>query len=56
MVERCAARDADEVVLSSFGFHAQAFWFPDTALLAIVFGVFTLSSYLVLEFLVKEKR
>lgn len=43
-------------VLSSFGFHAQAFWWPDTALLAIVFGVFLLASYLVLEIYVKERR
>ncbi|WWC87386.1 uncharacterized protein L201_002275 [Kwoniella dendrophila CBS 6074] len=43
-------------ILSSFGFHAQAFWWPDTALLAIVFGVFTVASYLVLEFFVKERR
>jgi hypothetical protein len=43
-------------VLSSFGFHAQAFWWPDTALLAIVFGVFTLASYVVLEVWVKERR
>jgi hypothetical protein len=44
------------IVLSSFGFHAQAFWWPDTALLGIVFGVFTIASYLMLEFFVKEKR
>lgn len=43
-------------VLSSFGFHAQAFWWPDTALLVIVFGVFILASYLVLELFVKERR
>ena len=43
-------------ILSSFGFHAQAFWWPDTALLGIVFGIFTLASYLVLEFWVKERR
>ncbi|WWC67467.1 uncharacterized protein I206_101375 [Kwoniella pini CBS 10737] len=43
-------------ILSSFGFHAQAFWWPDTALLAIVFGIFTIASYLVLEFFVKERR
>nr|XP_019047681.1 ATP-dependent permease [Kwoniella bestiolae CBS 10118]OCF26611.1 ATP-dependent permease [Kwoniella bestiolae CBS 10118] len=43
-------------ILSSFGFHAQAFWWPDTALLGIVFGVFTVASYLVLEFFVKERR
>lgn len=43
-------------VLSSFGFHAQAFWWPDISLLAIVFGAFTLLSYLVLEIFVKEKR
>ncbi|WVQ75296.1 hypothetical protein IAR50_004912 [Cryptococcus sp. DSM 104548] len=43
-------------ILSSFGFHAQAFWWPDTALLAIVFGIFTVLSYLVLELWVKERR
>lgn len=43
-------------VLSSFGFHAQAFWWPDIALMAIVFGSFTVLSYLVLEFWVKERR
>lgn len=43
-------------VLSSFGFHAQAFWWPDIALMAIVFGSFTMLSYLVLEFWVKERR
>ncbi|ORY24112.1 hypothetical protein BCR39DRAFT_335530 [Naematelia encephala] len=43
-------------ILSSFGFHAQAFWWPDTALLGIVFGIFTVASYLVLQFLVKERR
>ncbi|TYJ51778.1 hypothetical protein B9479_007627 [Cryptococcus floricola] len=42
--------------LSSFGFHAQAFWWPDAALLGIVFGTFTILSYLVLEFWVKERR
>ncbi|TYJ51776.1 hypothetical protein B9479_007625, partial [Cryptococcus floricola] len=44
------------LVLSSFGFHAQAFWWPDAALLGIVFGTFTILSYLVLEFWVKERR
>ncbi|ODO01783.1 hypothetical protein I350_06612 [Cryptococcus amylolentus CBS 6273] len=43
-------------ILSSFGFHAQAFWWPDAALLGIVFGTFTVLSYLVLEFWVKERR
>ncbi|WVQ83751.1 hypothetical protein IAT38_005895 [Cryptococcus sp. DSM 104549] len=43
-------------ILSSFGFHAQAFWWPDISLLAIVFGIFTVASYLVLEFWVKERR
>jgi hypothetical protein len=42
--------------LSSFGFHAQAFWWPDTALLAITFGVFIVASFIVLEVFVKEKR
>ncbi|KAK8846559.1 hypothetical protein IAR55_005645 [Kwoniella newhampshirensis] len=43
-------------ILSSFGFHAQAFWWPDTALLGITFGIFTVLSYLVLQFWVKERR
>lgn len=43
-------------VLSSFGFHAQAFWFPDTTLLVVVFLVFISASYLVLELFVKERR
>ncbi|EAL20193.1 hypothetical protein CNBF0050 [Cryptococcus deneoformans B-3501A] len=43
-------------ILSSFGFHAQAFWWPDTALMGIVFGIFTVLSYLVLQFWVKERR
>ncbi|OWZ65096.1 hypothetical protein AYX14_06302 [Cryptococcus neoformans] len=43
-------------ILSSFGFHAQAFWWPDTALMGIVFGTFTVLSYLVLQFWVKERR
>jgi hypothetical protein len=42
--------------LSSFGFHAQAFWWPDTAILVGVFGFFIVASYLVLELFVKEKR
>lgn len=43
-------------VLSSFGFHAQAFWFPDTTLLVAVFLTFITASYLVLELFVKERR
>lgn len=43
-------------VLSSFGFHADAFWWPDTSLLGIVFITFLLASYLVLELFVKERR
>jgi hypothetical protein len=43
-------------VLSSFGFHAQAFWWPDASLLAIVFGIFIVLSYVVLEVFVKERR
>ncbi|KAL1408358.1 FAD-dependent urate hydroxylase [Vanrija albida] len=43
-------------ILSSFGFHAQAFWFPDTTLLVVVFGVFITASYVVLEVFVKERR
>ena len=43
-------------VLSLFGLRAQAFWWPDIAVLGIFFGVFTIVSYLVLHFYVKEKR
>jgi hypothetical protein len=43
-------------VLSSFGFHAQAFWWPDISLLAIVFGMFLVASFLALEVFVKERR
>ena len=34
----------------------QSFWWPNIALLGIFFGTFTVSSYLVLHFYVKEKR
>lgn len=43
-------------ILSSFGFHAQAFWWPDISLLCIVFGVSLVASYLALQFFVKERR
>ena len=34
----------------------KAFWWPDIATLGIFFGVFTVASYLILHFYVKEKR
>ncbi|TDL25520.1 hypothetical protein BD410DRAFT_784517 [Rickenella mellea] len=43
-------------ILSIFGLQAQAFWWPDTALLGIFFGSFTIASWLVLHFYVREKR
>ncbi|GAA5836741.1 hypothetical protein JCM5353_006883, partial [Sporobolomyces roseus] len=43
-------------ILSMFGFHAQAFWFPDVSLLAIFFASFTILSYLALVVFVREKR
>ncbi|GAA5926365.1 hypothetical protein JCM1841_006993 [Sporobolomyces salmonicolor] len=43
-------------ILSMFGFHAQAFWFPDVALLAAFFGGFVILSYLALVAFVQEKR
>jgi hypothetical protein len=43
-------------ILSSFGFHAQAFWWPDISLLCFVFGIFTIASYLALQVVVKERR
>ncbi|KAJ3540715.1 hypothetical protein NM688_g6187 [Phlebia brevispora] len=43
-------------VLSLFGLRAQAFWWPDIAVLGIFFGAFTVISYLILQFYVKEKR
>jgi len=43
-------------ILSTFGLHAQAFWFPDIALLGMFFVVFTIASYITLHFYVREKR
>ncbi|RPD60154.1 hypothetical protein L226DRAFT_508449 [Lentinus tigrinus ALCF2SS1-7] len=43
-------------ILSTFGLRAGSFWWPNIALLGIFFGTFTISSYLVLHFYVKEKR
>ncbi|KAI0787590.1 hypothetical protein C8Q74DRAFT_1252688 [Fomes fomentarius] len=43
-------------ILSTFGLRASSFWWPNIALLGIFFGTFTVSSYLVLHFFVKEKR
>ncbi|TDL17897.1 hypothetical protein BD410DRAFT_806898 [Rickenella mellea] len=43
-------------ILSNFGLQAQAFWWPDTALLGIFFASFTIASWLVLHFYVREKR
>ncbi|KAJ7679240.1 hypothetical protein DFH06DRAFT_507364 [Mycena polygramma] len=44
------------VILSTFGLHAQSFWWPNTVLLGIFFTVLTAASYLTLHFFVKEKR
>ncbi|KAI0091068.1 hypothetical protein BDY19DRAFT_984096 [Irpex rosettiformis] len=43
-------------ILSLFGLRANSFWWPNIALLGIFIGVFTVASYLVLRFYVKEKR
>ncbi|KAF8330210.1 hypothetical protein F5887DRAFT_896041 [Amanita rubescens] len=43
-------------ILSTFGLHAQAFWWPDISLLCIFFVVFTVGSYITLHFYVREKR
>jgi len=43
-------------ILSAFGFKANAYWWPDIAILGIEFGVFTILSYLILHFYVKERR
>ncbi|KAH9847646.1 hypothetical protein C2E23DRAFT_847481 [Lenzites betulinus] len=43
-------------ILSTFGLRAESFWWPNIALLGIFFGTFTVGSYLVLHFYVKEKR
>ncbi|KAG8905256.1 hypothetical protein FRB99_000371 [Tulasnella sp. 403] len=43
-------------ILSIFGFRAQAFWWPDLITLAIMFAVFTVSSFVYLHLYVKEKR
>ncbi|KAI0671808.1 hypothetical protein C8Q78DRAFT_972196 [Trametes maxima] len=43
-------------ILSTFGLRAESFWWPNIALLGIFFGTFTVLSYLVLHFYVKEKR
>ncbi|KAL1949551.1 hypothetical protein VTO73DRAFT_8432 [Trametes versicolor] len=43
-------------ILSTFGLRAESFWWPNIALLGIFFGTFTVLSFLVLHFYVKEKR
>ncbi|KDQ08706.1 hypothetical protein BOTBODRAFT_37700 [Botryobasidium botryosum FD-172 SS1] len=43
-------------ILSMFGLHAQAFWWPDIALLGILFGALLVVSFLTLHFYVREKR
>ncbi|CAL1717265.1 unnamed protein product [Somion occarium] len=43
-------------ILSLFGLRAGSFWWPNIALLGIFFGTFTILSYLILHFYVKEKR
>ncbi|KAK0500216.1 hypothetical protein EDD18DRAFT_1318341 [Armillaria luteobubalina] len=44
------------MILSVFGLKAQAFWWPNIALLGIFFAFFTLASYITLHVFVKEKR
>lgn len=43
-------------ILSTFGFRSQSFWFPNIALLGILFGSTLFASFLVLHFYVREKR
>jgi len=43
-------------ILSTFGFRAQSFWFPNIALLGILFGGTLFASFLVLHLWVREKR
>ncbi|KAF8577787.1 hypothetical protein K439DRAFT_1655013 [Ramaria rubella] len=43
-------------ILSLFGLRAQSFWWPNMALLGIMFGTFTILSYLLLHFYVREQR
>jgi len=43
-------------ILSMFGLRAQSFWWPNISLLGIFFAVFTIMSYLILHFYVKERR
>ncbi|KAF8554443.1 hypothetical protein OG21DRAFT_1597318 [Imleria badia] len=43
-------------ILSIFGLRAQSFWWPNISLLGIFFVTFTVASFLILHFFVKEKR
>ncbi|KAL5504214.1 ADP1 [Sanghuangporus vaninii] len=43
-------------ILNIFGLRAQSFWWPNIALLGIFFGSFTLLTWLLLHFYVREKR
>ncbi|THH03355.1 hypothetical protein EW146_g10457, partial [Bondarzewia mesenterica] len=43
-------------ILSLFGLRAQSFWWPNVSLLGIFFLSFTLISYIVLHFYVRERR
>ncbi|KZV62382.1 hypothetical protein PENSPDRAFT_591484 [Peniophora sp. CONT] len=43
-------------ILSTFGLRAQSFWWPNVAILGIFFGGFTVLSYIVLHFYVRERR
>lgn len=43
-------------ILSTFGFDAQAFWWPDVALLVGLFAGFTVASFVGVVVLVKERR
>ncbi|KAH8092680.1 hypothetical protein BXZ70DRAFT_453314 [Cristinia sonorae] len=43
-------------ILSTFGLRAGSFWWPNVALLCMFIGAFTVTSFLILHFYVKEKR
>ncbi|CAG7855102.1 ABC transporter G family member ARB_01379 {ECO:0000305} Short=ABC transporter ARB_01379 {ECO:0000305}; Flags: Precursor [Serendipita indica DSM 11827] len=47
---------AAAAILSTFGFRASAYWWPDIATLAIMCTVFLIVSWIWLHFFVKEKR
>ncbi|KAF8525935.1 hypothetical protein BU17DRAFT_83439 [Hysterangium stoloniferum] len=43
-------------ILYLFGLRAESFWWPNMALLCLMFGTFTVISYLLLHFYVRERR